>query len=142
MLQFKGMRRGVAAMPIDNKKLAVIHIVKKELSLRDDEYRDILARVAGVESAKELNDRGFRKLMRFLVRSPYYRLNPLGLTVRQKLFILHLSRDIGWTQEHLDNFLHKYYHVEAIQRLSRKEAAHAIESLKHILRHRAEDQNR
>ena len=38
---------------MDKKKLAVIHIVKRELSLSDDEYRDILERVAGVRSAKD-----------------------------------------------------------------------------------------
>jgi len=31
-------------MALDRKKLAVIHIVKKELGLSDDEYRDLLER--------------------------------------------------------------------------------------------------
>ena len=32
---------------IDQKKLAVIHFVKKELGLTDQEYRDILEEMAG-----------------------------------------------------------------------------------------------
>ena len=54
---------------MDNKKLAVIHIVKKELSLSDEEYRNILERVAGVRSSKDLTDSQFHKLMRYFVRT-------------------------------------------------------------------------
>lgn len=55
-----------------SKKLALIHIVKKELGLSDEEYREILRREAGVDSAKDLTDESFRQLMRFLVRSRHY----------------------------------------------------------------------
>ncbi|WP_300656251.1 gp16 family protein [Pseudomonas sp.] len=37
--------------------LAKIHIAKAQLGLDDDTYRDLLARVAGVRSAKDLNKR-------------------------------------------------------------------------------------
>jgi len=52
---------------IDSKKLAIIHIVKKELGLSDSEYRKILRKVAGVDSAKELDNKDFRKLMNYRV---------------------------------------------------------------------------
>ena len=65
---------------MDIKKLAAIHIVKKELKLSDEEYRNILKEVTGVSSAKELDDDKFRKLMNFFVRSKYYRINPFNLT--------------------------------------------------------------
>lgn len=42
---------------IHRSKLAQIHIAKGQLGLSDDEYRAILARVAGVSSAKELTNR-------------------------------------------------------------------------------------
>ena len=42
---------------ISNGKLAQIHIAKAQLGLSDDEYRAILARTAGVESAKQLTNR-------------------------------------------------------------------------------------
>lgn len=48
---------------IDQKKLALIHIVKKELQLSDEEYRHILFKAVGVHSAKELDERKFSKLM-------------------------------------------------------------------------------
>lgn len=121
---------------MDKKKLAVIHIVKKELSLSDDEYRNILRSVARVESAKDLDDGKFRKLMNFFVRSRYYRVNRYGQTIRQKLYIKYLVEEIGWEEAHLNNFIHKYYHKTAVDKLTKKEAIKAIESLKSILEHK------
>lgn len=40
-----------------NAALSKIHIAKKDLGLDDDTYRALLARVAGVTSAKDLNPR-------------------------------------------------------------------------------------
>jgi hypothetical protein len=121
---------------LDHKKLAVIHIVKKELGLADQEYRDALEKITGVRSAKELDEAGFRKLMRHFARSRHYRVNAQGLTFRQQLFIKHLVTDLGWDQTHFRNFLRKYYRQETITTLSRREASKVIESLKQILAHR------
>ena len=117
---------------MDSKKLAVIHIVKKELQLSDEEYRTILEQVTGVTSAKNLDDAGFRKLMNYFVRSHHYRLNADGMTMRQKLFIKHLVGELSWSDEHFKNFLKKYYHKTKIDYLSRKDASKLIESLKAI----------
>lgn len=120
---------------MDKKKLAVIHIVKKELGLSDSEYRKILQEVTGVASAKELDDEKFRKLMNYFVRSKYYQVNPDGLTIRQKLYIKYLAKNIGWEEGHLNNFIRKYYHEAGLEKLTRKEATKAIESLKSIWQH-------
>jgi len=120
---------------IDKKKLAIIHIVKKELNLTDNEYRNILKSQAQVTSAKELDGPGFRKLMNYFVRSKYYRVNPYGLTIKQKLYIKYLAGDLDWTQRHLSNFIHKYYHKLNIDKLTRKEAIRLIESLKGVREH-------
>lgn len=124
-------------MDIGRKKLAVIHIVKKELALSDEEYRDILHKAAGVASAKELDEAGFRKLMNFFVRSRHYRINRYGLTIRQKLFMKYLAGQLKWTEGHLDNFIRKYFHKEGLEKLTRRQAINAIESLKNVLKHAA-----
>lgn len=124
---------------MDKKKLAVIHIVKKELNLSDEEYRDILEKAAGVRSAKDLDDSQFRKLMNYFVRSRHYRISPDGLTIRQKLFIKYLAQEIGWENGHLDNFIRKYYHKTHLGDLSKKEAMKVIESLKQVKEHQRED---
>ena len=102
---------------MDKKKLALIHIIKKELNLSDSEYRSILQAAAGVQSAKELNEESFKKLMNYFVRSKYYQVNRFGLTMRQKMYIKYLIQELGWDDPHLKNFLHKYYRKYEIDKL-------------------------
>lgn len=118
---------------LDRKKLAVIHITKKELALPDKEYRDTLKQITGVRSAKDLDEEGFRKLMRYFTRSKHYRLNKDGITFRQKMYIKHLVEDTGWDENHFRNFLRKYYKREEVTGLSKREASKVIESLKKII---------
>ena len=118
---------------LDHKKLAVIHIVKKELGASDQEYRDTLEKVAGVRSAKELDEAGFQRLMRYFARSGHYRANREGITFRQKMYIKHLVEDLAWDAAHYANFLKKYYKTAEEGTLSKKEGSKVIESLKHIL---------
>jgi len=127
---------------MDNKKLALIHIIKKELNLSEEKYRGILKQVAGVESAKDLDEEKFRKLMNFFVRSPYYQVNRLGLTMRQKLYIKHLVVQLSWEAGHLDNFLRKYYHRSNVDELSKADAIKVIESLKNISERKPQDKDK
>ncbi|SPD73307.1 conserved hypothetical protein [uncultured Desulfobacterium sp.] len=120
---------------LDNKKLAVVHIVKKELNLSEQQYRDTLEKITGRRTARELDDAGFNKLMRYFASSKYYRLNQDGLTFRQKMYIKHLRDELGWDEAHFVNFLRKYYKKTAIESFTRKEASKLIESLKGILGH-------
>ena len=118
---------------LDHKKLAVIHITGKELGLTEQEYRDTLEKVTGVRSSRELDEAGFRRLMRFFARSKHYRVNENGMTFRQNLYIRHLVEDLGWNTFHFANFLRKYYHADTVEKLSKREASKLIESLKHII---------
>ena len=120
-------------MAIDSKKLAVVHIVKKELELTDREYRDKLEKLAGVQSARDLDDAGFRKLMNYFVRSRHYRNSREGITFRQRMYIIDLREKLGWKGAHFVNFLKKYYRKSDINDLSKKEATKVIISLKNIL---------
>jgi transposase-like protein len=126
------MEFAMATAKLDRKKLALVHIVKKELGLRDRDYRSILRRTAGVSSARDLDEAGFRRLMRFFVRSDYFRANAHGMTLKQKLFIKALARELGWDPVHLRNFIRKYYRKEGLEGLDRREASKLIESLKAV----------
>jgi phage gp16-like protein len=46
--------------------LAKIHIAKKNLGLSDDVYREMLFNIAGVESAKDLDEKGRKKILKHL----------------------------------------------------------------------------
>lgn len=118
---------------LDHKKLAVIHIVKKELGISDQEYRDTMEKVTGVRSARDLDEPGFQRLMRYFARSGHYRASREGITFRQRMYIKHLLEDLAWDSVHCTNFLKKYYKTSEIGTLSKTEASKVIESLKHIL---------
>ncbi|MBA3006570.1 MAG: DJ-1/PfpI/YhbO family deglycase/protease [Proteobacteria bacterium] len=120
---------------LDKKKLALIHIVKRDLHLSDQEYRDILQQVTGVRSAKDLDETAFNRLLRYFARSKQYQINPYGLTFRQKYFIKHLLADLHWDEGHFHNFLKKYYQKTGIDDLTKGEASNVIESLKNIIKH-------
>jgi hypothetical protein len=128
-------RQESPAPRLDRKKIALIHIVKKELGISDEDYRCILKRIAGVDTSKDLDEVKFRKLMYFFVRSHYYRVNAFGMTLKQKLFIKALARQLRWDPDHLGNFVRKYYQRPGLDYLSRKEASNLIESLKAIRAH-------
>lgn len=124
---------------MDKKKLALIHIIKKELKLTDVEYKRILREATGVNSAKYLNEEKFKKLMNYFVRSKHYKINPYGLTIKQKLYIKHFAQLLAWSSDHLNNFIHKYYHKPDIDKLTKEEAIKVIESLKNVFQHQKQD---
>ncbi len=119
---------------MDNKKLAVIHIVKRELSLSDEEYRNVLERVAGVRSSRDLTDSQFHKLMRYFVRTLNYRATSKGITLRQKYYIKRLKKDLGWDDSHFRNYINKYYHNRNLETYSRHDASNLIVALNTIIR--------
>jgi hypothetical protein len=59
------------------------------------------------------------------------------MTLKQKLFIKALARQLGWDPAHLTNFIRKYYRKEGLEGLGRKEASKLIESLKAVKAHEA-----
>ena len=50
-------------MSISKGVIGKIHIAKQQLRMDDESYRALLRRVAGVESAKDLNTRQAGRLM-------------------------------------------------------------------------------
>jgi hypothetical protein len=45
------------------KKVALVHVAKRQFGLDDDSYRNILRRYGGAESAAELDEIGFLHVM-------------------------------------------------------------------------------
>ena len=119
---------------MDKKKLAVIHIVKRELSLSDDEYRNTLERITGVRSAKDLTDDQFHKLMRYFVRTRHYRVESKGITLRQKYYIRQLKERLQWDDSHFHNYIHKYFHNRDLNTYTKHDASNLIVALKSVLK--------
>jgi len=59
---------GKREAPISPKQIALLHVAKKELGLDDGAYRSILSLYGGAESAKNITQGGFSRLMDYLVR--------------------------------------------------------------------------
>ena len=53
-------------MPLARKKISLLHVAKKKLGLDDAAWRDMLARVVGVTSIKDLDEHGFAAVMQNL----------------------------------------------------------------------------
>lgn len=114
-----------------DKKIALIHKIKNDLKISDSEYRDILLKSAGVSSSKELDEEGFKKVMKYFSTTDYYKKNSLAITLKQKMYIQHLAHNLKWESSHLDNYIKKYYHKH-IELLSKKEASNLIIGLSKI----------
>jgi hypothetical protein len=48
---------------ISAQKLKLIHVARRELELPEHTYREILCRHAGVQSSKDLDDEGFKRVL-------------------------------------------------------------------------------
>jgi hypothetical protein len=55
------MPRKAAGLP--PAKIALLHVARKKLGMEEDDYRLLLLRVAGVDSARDLSEAGFRQVM-------------------------------------------------------------------------------
>ena len=55
-------------MPLDRKKLSLLHVGKSRLGIDDDDWRALLGRVAGVASSRDLDDYGFQAVISELER--------------------------------------------------------------------------
>lgn len=95
---------------IDRSKLAVVHVARKELRLDEDQYRALLRAECGVESAAQLDDAMFSRLMKrfeklgFVSTAKQQRRDrrvrrPAALiTTEQQALIDQLFRKLGWDE--------------------------------------------
>lgn len=60
MFALKNHRSEAVVSP---QKLKLIHVARRELELTEDAYREILRHHGGVESAKDLDDDGFKRVI-------------------------------------------------------------------------------
>ena len=139
--------------------LAAIHITKKELGLTEAEYRAILREVAGVESAKYLDESGDRAVMARLYAIRDERRQAAKKRVKtpteRKIWRLWLGCEknpglrsylpqpertvsylLGFVRRASGN--QKIQEVDDLASLTRKQAYHTIEALKLRLDHERE----
>nr|WP_314587063.1 regulatory protein GemA [uncultured Pseudomonas sp.] len=118
-----------------NQQLSKIHIAKKDLAMDDDSYRAMLARVAGVTSAKDLNPRQvglvLREFERLGWKSKPGRPKPNAAADRQKLVgkIEAQLAEAGRSWNYADGLAQRLYKVERLEWLDAKQLGGVITAL-------------
>ena len=141
-------------MPIGRKKKALVHIAKEDLHLDEETYHQILKGVAGVESATELTEKGFEKVMRRfqemgfkgLLPDPYQPVpkgrlippdSPQGqerITSNQLGFISYLLERLNWDEGHYQAICRRI--IKRPEPLTKRDGQKMIIGLMAILRQR------
>ena len=127
-------------MALSRNQYAAIHGTRKQGGLSDEEYRDVLRTMAGVESAKDLDQAGFELVMQgFLalgIRSDFtktfygFRLN--RALPQQVSLIRQLWREYTGGEGSagaLDKWLERTFGVSALRFLTAAQARKAIQGL-------------
>lgn len=130
-------------MALSKAQIGVIHVAKAKLGLDDEAYRDVLERLAGVRSSKDLDRAGFDVVMTEFERlgfvSDYKR---AGFGSRRQWDMasfkqVNLIRDL-WeevtdgtgTEQGLNTFLDTRFKVGALRMVDRHKASKIIAGLK------------
>lgn len=123
-------------MTLHAKKIALLHVAKKQLALVDDDYRAILIRIAGVDSAADLSELDFERVLaefnRLGFRSTgaarHFGHRPGFATPAQVRLIRELWREYHGddpAESALNSWLAHYHRVSALRFVS-ADAARAI----------------
>ena len=136
---------------LSNDKLALVHVAKRDLRLDDAQYRAILREQAGVSSAKDLGEAGFREVMAFFELCGFKPKGPgakrvaevhapsgdrIGMATQPQLDYIRgmFSEWLGRTDEGaLVRWIEGRYHVSAIRFLDAVTASKAITGLKKMV---------
>ncbi|KKW41015.1 MAG: PF06252 family protein [Candidatus Peregrinibacteria bacterium GW2011_GWA2_54_9] len=135
---------------ISKQKIALVHVGKKELGLSEPEYREALRHHAGVKSAKDLDEEGFKKVidhmkaLGFWIKRNFEQSRPRDAgdlpTPDQLRVIEHLWEDLAQylNAAHNINFRRGFYEkrvrIAPLGPQTRAEANHVIEVLKQRVR--------
>lgn len=130
-------------MTLTNPQISLIHVAKSKLGWDDDTYRQVLVRIAGVTTSKDLDQEGFEAVMGF---ADYCGFKPLGkgaprygdrpgmATFAQLELIRELWREVQGARTcddaALAGWLLKYHKVHSMRFLTLDGARKVITALK------------
>ena len=130
-------------MSLTRPQTAILHIAKSKLALDDETYRQVLVRVAGVTSSKDLDKDGFQAVMGYFdyagfrpagKGAPRYGERPGMASLAQLELIRELWRELHHeaevNEDALAGWLLKYHKVHSPRFLTAEAARKAITALK------------
>lgn len=126
---------------LTRKQTSLIHVAKKQLALDDDTYRDILRLHGGAESAADLGEIGFLKVMKYMTalgfRSTWMKrtfgnrpgmASPSQVELMRKLWVEYHGPDDR--EAALNAWLTKYHKVSALRFVTTKKAVSVLAALR------------
>jgi hypothetical protein len=130
-------------MTLSRPQTSILHVAASKLKWDDDTYRQVLVRIAGVTTSKDLDQAGFEAVMGFadfcgfrpLAKgAPRYGNRPGMATFAQLELIRELWRELHGQavcdDEHLTGWLLKYHKVSSMRFLTLDSAGKVIVALK------------
>ncbi len=137
-------------MSMTRKQLAVLHVAKNKLGLSDDQYRNVLATLAGVTSSKDLDRGGFEAVMGYFdymgfkplaARGPSYGERPGMASYAQIALVRQLwaefTRGAYDDDQALCKWLERVFKVSSLRFLKAETAPKVITALKAMKARRA-----
>lgn len=128
---------------ISNPQIKLLHVAKGKLRIDDDTYRQVLVRIAGVTTSKDLDREGFEAVMGFFEHlgfkpidntAPRYGERPGMASFAQIELIRDLWREIhrdrACDDEALAGWLRKYQKVDSLRCLTADGARKVITAFK------------
>lgn len=130
-------------MTLSRQQTAILHVAKAKLGWDDELYRQVLVRIAGVTTSKDLHQDGFEAVMGFMEFSgfrplekgaPRYGNRPGMATYAQLELIRELWRELhdqaSCDDEALTGWLLKYHKVSSMRFLTLEAVRKCIVALK------------
>lgn len=133
-----------APRPISKRQIALLQVARSKLGLEEDEWRALLIRVGGTNSARQLDERGFEAVLAVCERlgftpfgavGPYYGERPGMASWRQVQMIRDMwMRYKGGVFEEaaLDGWLRAKFGVSSLRFATAETAGKAITALRHM----------
>jgi len=116
--------------------IKAVWAISRELGIDSDGLHDILFRETRQESMRIASDAELKKLLDALrLYQGEDQIHNDMLSKKQENYIYDLARRLGWSNDpkRLQGFVKKYYHVDRVEWLKKKDASNLIESLKKML---------
>jgi hypothetical protein len=135
---------------IERQQLKLIKVAVRQLGLDDQTYRQLLARVAGVESSTKLSQRQFGLVLEELGRLGFKSTSPrkpfaarsrpgfatnAQVALIRRLWLEWAGAEAGY--KGLDTWISKTFRVDALRFLSLDDAPGAIAALRAMNNHRS-----
>ena len=135
------MGKAATTSLLSQKQIAVLHVARRDLNLTDESYRDILMRIGGCESSRDLHPIAFERVMTYFAklgfRSTWTKRtygNRPGMASPAQVDLMRVL----WRQYHgddendiaLNRWLTKFHKVSALRFVDQAKATKILAALK------------